>query len=273
MAPRCALCGECGYDLLHRLPIGLVRRCRECGLVALQDGTGSRLATCSYGSSYFSGGDPGRPWGYVDYAGAERRIRGATADAIIMVVESFAARGSLLDIGCGGGYLVRASLRRGWEASGVDPSAAAYAIAMQEEDLAGRITIAHTADLAKATVSKLNVVTMLDVVEHLPEPVSVMRDALSLLTPGGTLFVTTPRFDGPLYRKQRERYVQFKSDHVHYFTETTLARVVEAAGVLDWRILPLSAALRSGARDADPAVLRKYEVDRDALLLVAVVGS
>jgi 2-polyprenyl-3-methyl-5-hydroxy-6-metoxy-1,4-benzoquinol methylase len=274
MPTPCTLCGGTRYRDLHRLSIGNVLSCCGCGLVSLYDHDRARLVTCEYDSSYFAGNNPNRPWGYVDYAGAERSVREATAAAMVDVLSSLGvSAGPVLDVGCGGGYFVAAATQRGWDPQGIDLSTAAPAMS-DRLGVKGRVQVASIAAFASKTRRRVfNAVTLFDVIEHLHDPVSAIRDALAVLRPEGLLVVTTPRFGGPLYRKQGERYIQFKKDHVHYFTESTLVRTVESAGAVKWRLLPVHAAMSAAAGKPDAAVVDKYEHDRDTLLLAAVGGT
>ncbi|SNS46957.1 methyltransferase domain-containing protein [Actinomadura mexicana] len=71
-----------------------------------------------------------------------------------------------------------------------------------------------------------DVITMIDVVEHLPDPAGALRWAASLAATGATIVLLTPRYGGRLLAEQKAGYVHFDSDHMYYFTEETLRAVL-----------------------------------------------
>lgn len=237
--------------------------CESCELVSLWELAADRLISCEYDDSYFTGD---RGTGYEDYVGRERAIREKTAEAILRILnESFNVGGTLLDVGCGAGYLVAAARRMHFNAVGIDTSPAAVALSRVLGLDKGSVRCS-----SMATVSgKFDAVTLCDVIEHIPNPVGALRRAAELVVDGGILFILTPRFGGPLYRRQGSQYIQFRRDHIYYFTESTLVRVAEEAGLVDWCLFSFSALLRALSPPADYEVCQKYTTTRDHVVLVA----
>jgi len=97
--------------------------------------------------------------------------------------------GKLLDVGCKSGELVRVARDCGWEAMGVELSPDAAAIGRRAYD----VEIIEGDFLeARLPSGSFDVVTMYHVLEHLPEPVQALTQAVGLLAPGGVLVVATP---------------------------------------------------------------------------------
>jgi hypothetical protein len=94
-----------------------------------------------------------------------------------------------------------------------------------------------------AGAAPYDVVTLIDVVEHLPDPVTTLRGAVELTRAGGAVVVLTPRYGGRLLADQDAAYVHFNSDHTLYFT------VLSGLGA-----------------DIPEAVVHKYGVERDSML-------
>ncbi len=101
---------------------------------------------------------------------------------------------SLLDIGCGGGLLCEALARRGARVTGIDVAAAALDVArlhLHESQLEIDYRLATAEEFAAGRADAFDVVTCLEMLEHVPDPDSVIAAAARLLKPGGRLILST----------------------------------------------------------------------------------
>jgi len=100
---------------------------------------------------------------------------------------------ALLDIGCGGGIAAEALARRGYRVLGVDAAAAAIVAARRHADgLALPLAYRQaTADDLLAEDLRFNVITALEVIEHVEDPANFIATLRALLAPGGLLFLST----------------------------------------------------------------------------------
>ncbi len=100
----------------------------------------------------------------------------------------------ILDIGCGGGILTESLAKAGGQVTGMDLSQEALAVAQAHalaENLA--ITYRHCAveELAKNSPNHFDVITCMEMLEHVPDPGAVIRSAAKLLKPNGHAFFST----------------------------------------------------------------------------------
>jgi SAM-dependent methyltransferase len=128
-----------------------------------------------------------------------------------------------LDFGCGLGGLVRYGRSRGVEIYGFDDGYAAER--MREE----RIPALTAADLDAAGGS-FDVVTAVEVVEHLVDPMPTLRQIARVLRPDGLLFLTTGNAAPFRGRLARWSYV-LPDVHVSFFEPETLAFAFKLAGL------------------------------------------
>jgi 2-polyprenyl-6-hydroxyphenyl methylase/3-demethylubiquinone-9 3-methyltransferase len=100
----------------------------------------------------------------------------------------------VLDIGCGGGILAEAMARRGARVTGIDLSDKALRVAelhLLESKLDIRYEKALAEDYAAAHPGAFDVVTCMELLEHVPQPESMVAACARLVRPGGRVFFST----------------------------------------------------------------------------------
>ncbi len=101
---------------------------------------------------------------------------------------------AVLDVGCGGGILSEAMARRGARVIGIDLAQAALEVAQLhalEANVPIEYQLASAEEFAKNAPTRYDVVTCMEMLEHVPEPEAVMNALGKLVKPGGHVFVST----------------------------------------------------------------------------------
>jgi 2-polyprenyl-6-hydroxyphenyl methylase/3-demethylubiquinone-9 3-methyltransferase len=102
---------------------------------------------------------------------------------------------SVLDVGCGGGILSDAMARRGADVLGIDLSSKALRVASLHALEANTPSVQYrevsAEPLAAESPSVFDVVTCMEMLEHVPDPLSVVSACAALVKPGGWLFFST----------------------------------------------------------------------------------
>jgi len=132
-------------------------------------------------------------WTRRDRLQAEARSRERAVICLDLLAKRGVTEGRLLDAGCGPGWALAAFRDAGFEVTGIDASSAAVATARS------RGLDARLADLEKEPFEAacdrgagFSVVVALEVLEHLNDPLDVLRRLLALLEPGGAAVVSLP---------------------------------------------------------------------------------
>lgn len=101
---------------------------------------------------------------------------------------------TVLDVGCGGGILSEAMAQRGAQVSGIDMGEAPLNVAKLhalESGLEINYRQIPVEQLAEEQPESFDVVTCLEMLEHVPDPASVIRACMRLVKPGGKVFFST----------------------------------------------------------------------------------
>ncbi|MFA9462331.1 bifunctional 2-polyprenyl-6-hydroxyphenol methylase/3-demethylubiquinol 3-O-methyltransferase UbiG [Thiohalorhabdus methylotrophus] len=120
------------------------------------------------------------------------RIQPLRLDYIRQVVALEGKR--VLDVGCGGGLLTEGLAASGADTTGLEPGEAAIGAArahLQVSGLSVSYRQGEVADLLAEGAGPFDVITCMEVLEHVPDPAALVDECARLLRPGGTLFFAT----------------------------------------------------------------------------------
>jgi 2-polyprenyl-6-hydroxyphenyl methylase/3-demethylubiquinone-9 3-methyltransferase len=101
---------------------------------------------------------------------------------------------NVIDIGCGGGVLSESMARKGAKVTGIDLSKKALKVAdLHSLESGVEVRYKHIAaeDMAAEEAGQFDVVTCMEMLEHVPDPASIVRAAATLVKPGGHVFFST----------------------------------------------------------------------------------
>lgn len=235
-AAACPLCGATAareryrFDPARWIP-STVDECARCGLLFKRLLPSAR-PLASYYDERYAASDYWSHEAEADHD-IDRFLR------VILRVAGEPAGRTLLDVGCGQGQLLRQAAARGFAVTGVEmnPWLASRARATGAEVVEG--------DFLGSALDgrRFDVITMLDLIEHLPDPVAALRRCRDLLAPGGHLVVYTPNHSGLIVKVARLLYRAsggwlagpvaeiFDCLHVVFFDAATLGRAMHAAGL------------------------------------------
>ena len=143
----------------------------------------------------------------------------------------------LLEVGSNVGVFLSVAGDAGWDARGVEPSHWAVETGRR---LFGVDLVQGTAETLDVEPGTLDAVVMLDVLEHLVDPLGALRQLRSVVHDEGILALSTVNVTSWHARLRGASWPWFIRPHLHYFTPETLDAMLAKAGfdLIEWAIVP-----------------------------------
>ena len=170
-----------------------------------------------------------------------RRRRIAKSRRQILDVLNHTVAGPLLDIGCSLGYTLEAALGLGLDPIGVEVDARAVERCRQMGFLVEQTSMSQL----PFDDNQFQIVTMKHVLEHTPEPRTVLQEVHRVLRPGGGLFIAVPHlhYHKAIRSPETYRFFNFQGDgkgdgHYVYYTPDSLALMLNRLGFKVVKINP-----------------------------------
>jgi 2-polyprenyl-3-methyl-5-hydroxy-6-metoxy-1,4-benzoquinol methylase len=264
--PACPLCGRPGVPLYHGLRDRFapgreewdLSRCPDpaCALLWLDPMPLEEDIGHAYHSDYYTHQDAGPPltwyrrgfrwlkqgylakrFGYrVEATLLPQRLLGpavrlfprrhADIDASVMYLP-FRRGGRLLEVGCGGGVILKILSDLGWEVEGLDFDPAAVANARRK----GLNVRLGRLEAQGFTDGRFDAIVMSHLIEHVHDPRGLLRECQRLLDPKGTLVILTPNAESLAHRVfQASAFHLDPPRHLQIFNPRNLGKLVEEAG-------------------------------------------
>jgi len=230
------ICPACAGHPCRRLKLGdrvPLKQCPRC-LLAWWDWPALNPVEF-YDRDYFDSASQRK--GYNNYAALEAGLRQTAAQRLRRIARLLAGsaghprdavgRPRLLDIGCGTGIFLEVAGRAGWQAEGVEVSEYAARQARQR----GLHVICQAIGDVALERATYDCVTLWDVIEHLPDPLEVLRKAAGALRAGGVLALSTGDVTSLCARLSGAAWHLFTlPEHLYFFSPTAIRRLFGRAG-------------------------------------------
>jgi glycosyltransferase involved in cell wall biosynthesis/SAM-dependent methyltransferase len=165
----------------------------------------------------------------------EESGRRHTAGRLLDLISAHIPTGGLLDVGCGHGLLLDEARKRGYQTVGLEMSAAAAGFAQDVLNL----------DVREQTIDELDgserfdVITLIDVFEHLSNPVATIERCRDLLAPDGLLCIVTPNPSSITARLAGRRWWGLVPAHTYLVPRRTLLELLTGRGFVIATDVPL----------------------------------
>jgi 2-polyprenyl-3-methyl-5-hydroxy-6-metoxy-1,4-benzoquinol methylase len=190
---------------------GELRKCRQCGFIQCTDldevvGFYEELEDHEYENG--------------------RKERMLQEKKVLLGLKRIKPEGTLLDVGAGSGMLVEAALGLGYDAEGIEPSKWLYETAQKHGLPIHQGIFPH-----QDTPGPYDIITLIDVLEHVTNPLELMTDLRMGLKKDGILVIVTPDVRSIPARLLKYKWWHYRVAHVGYFNRKNLALLSHKAGL------------------------------------------
>ncbi|HQI70715.1 MAG TPA: class I SAM-dependent methyltransferase [Bacteroidales bacterium] len=226
---RCPLCNADEYSVLGSERGLSVVKCNSCKLIY----TNPRANNAQ--ENYFGDADTFYNEARLIFKGKKVHHRDRNYEYEVKKIKKYKNSGKLLDVGTNMGFFLRKAREAGFETEGVEPSPALSKIATENWGLK-----IHNSFLEQASLPENNydVITLIDVFEHVTNPKELLKKNYSLLKSDGIMAIKVPNGDynyfkmklGTLTGKGKKMDIWDCYEHVVHYTPATFRKMAESCG-------------------------------------------
>ena len=228
----CYLCGNDAAEELFRKQGLRFVRC-ECGLVYMNP----RPNALALERLYAFESAANDAWVEVLLSDAEEEFQSGDFAHLLDLIAQHQPSGRLLDVGCSIGRFLHLAQERGYDAEGLELGERAARIARERYGVEVREETLAKAGFADGT---FDVISLVEVLEHLPQPREILQELRRILRPGGVAMLGVPNAAslGVLVLASEAR--TFNRNHLIFFNEETLETLLRQEG---FRVLRVDTAV------------------------------
>jgi len=239
---RCPLCESSNELVLYSFGPCNIVTCKQCSLVYLNPRLKESIMRSMYQSNayFFQKGSAG----YHDYALQEKSLRLTFQRFLSELHKRGMTSGRLLEIGTGYGYFLDEAKKYFSHISGIELSETA---AIYAKKLSGGDIHNGTVSAMPAEWTDLDIIVLINVIEHVYEPVEFLLYIKQKLRNGGRIVIGTPDIGSFWFRILRKRWPSFKiPEHVTFYSKKTLTVLMQKPGFTQIQEIPFLHAFPLG---------------------------
>ena len=236
--PRCRICDSGKIErVVHQLKRSRfdILRCRSCATEFMDPQPGFEEIKSLYNSEYY------KSWNTTSgETSAVGEMKKATFSHCISDLKKYVASGRILDVGTASGFFLEVARDAGFEPYGVEISEYSGRIA------AGKFGADHihigTLETAPFAPGMFDAIAMSDVLEHVLDPIRILKLAHKLLRPGGVVLITTPNTHSISRQVMGKSWVHYHLEHLFYPNPRSIKIMASKA---DFRVTICKAAVKT----------------------------
>jgi 2-polyprenyl-3-methyl-5-hydroxy-6-metoxy-1,4-benzoquinol methylase len=223
--PHCPVCGQSDRTSFAFERNGnSIHSCQRCGLEFLFPQPADDTLSSIYSSSYFLGSKD------QESARRQEELKRATAKLYLDAIAPFVRKDKprLLEIGCGSGDFLIEAQSRGFEVEGLEYSE--HAATEANMRLGQRAVRVGSPEKGHLPANEYDVIGAFDVIEHLRDPRQALNCLHAALKCGGLLVIVTPSLNSWSRHVLGRRWMEYKTEHLTYFSRRSLTQLFQETG-------------------------------------------
>ncbi len=200
--------------------------CSKCEYACLKNINDKSMDLVSYEQEYYEGND--EKLGYGNYLKqsewrlekSKRQLR-QIQGLLKFLFENFKSKPKVLDVGSGYGFFRKALDDEGLEHDGIEISS--FAIDTCKKEFGFNTYQGDLSSFCSSTKNKYDIVVMWDLIEHVTDPINILKEVRSLLYENGICCIRTPNLLSLEREIFRNHYHSFKLEHLYYFSPKSIS--------------------------------------------------
>ena len=215
----CLGCGNHHFSYPYIKKFRWLLQCKSCGFMFVYPQPTKEELEEIYSENYFD------EWGSKEAENALREIKMKTYRKQLLEIGKFQDFHTILDIGCGLGYSLDSAVEQGYEITGVEfNEVVANEIRQRHEKIYTDL------DEILAKNQKYDVITLMEVLEHLPDLSKLFTELHRLMSENSLVMLTTIDADSGRAKFLRDGWYHIHHDHLWYFTPRICTELFERNG-------------------------------------------
>jgi 2-polyprenyl-3-methyl-5-hydroxy-6-metoxy-1,4-benzoquinol methylase len=227
---RCPLCGQNKFDKIYKERKSLeIVRCHNCDLIYVNP----RVKEAE--TNYWGNAETYFNEARLIFSGKKAHHRDKNYEYELRKIKSFKPSGKLLDIGCSMGFFLKKARDFGYTSLGVEPSPSLSKIAQEEFKLDVINVYLEKANIKNKSI---DIITMIDVFEHVTNPSEILSFAKEILSDDGIICIKVPNGNYNLLKlklarmsgRENNHDIFDSYEHVAHYTKKTIKKMLEQNG-------------------------------------------
>jgi len=229
----CNLCGASDERVVYQSKMGSSLASQHFLVTTDVYGACGRIVCCHRCRLVYQNPRPKADDMIASYVGMENEeylremdCRSINAHLSVMTIRQHIKKGRLLDVGCSTGFILNAA-RPSFQVEGVEPSLWS---ARQAQNMFNLKVQQGSIEDSNFKDNSFDVVSMVDVIEHLTDPKSALKKVNQILRPNGLFYIVTPDFRSLSSCLMGRYWWGLRPSHLYYFSRKTLSRLLKQTG-------------------------------------------
>ncbi len=214
---QCFLCKKNDFELVYKLKRRQIVKCQNDGLFLAID---NKVSQQLYDQNYYDNSP------YSTFFNLNERYFLSKLKKIQKLTAEF--KPTILDVGCGWGNFLEALQKQKMSYLGIDSSDEAIRVCRSKNLNCRKTTLQ---ELVNENHEKFSAITLFQVIEHVADPIELLKATKKLLKKNGAILMTTPNNDSPLRKIFGRKWSVYQEpSHFVFYNQQTLKETLIRAG-------------------------------------------